>query len=83
MWGLTPFDQLWCRIQFRRAHYEGMFTPPRLGPTLRYPGELGGIDWGSVSVDESRGLLIVNSNHMADRDELITRAPGPGPRGWW
>ncbi|MFA6116759.1 MAG: membrane-bound PQQ-dependent dehydrogenase, glucose/quinate/shikimate family [Sphingomonas sp.] len=74
MWGLTPFDQLWCRIQFRRAHYEGMFTPPRLGPTLRYPGELGGIDWGSVSVDESRGLLIVNSNHMADRDELITRA---------
>jgi membrane-bound PQQ-dependent dehydrogenase (glucose/quinate/shikimate family) len=74
MWGLTPFDQLSCRIRFRRAHYEGMYTPPRLGPSLRYPGELGGIDWGSVSVDERRGILIVNSNHMADHDELITRA---------
>jgi len=74
MWGLTPFDQLYCRIKFRQAKYDGMYTPPRLGPTIRYPGELGGIDWGSVSVDEGRGILVVNSNHMADYDELITRA---------
>jgi membrane-bound PQQ-dependent dehydrogenase (glucose/quinate/shikimate family) len=74
MWGLTPFDQLYCRIRFKEARYEGRYTPPHLGPSIRYPGELGGIDWGSVSVDEGRGLLIVNSNHMANRDELITRA---------
>jgi quinoprotein glucose dehydrogenase len=74
MWGLTPFDQLYCRIRFREARYQGRYTPPHLGPSIRYPGELGGIDWGSVSVDEGRGLLIVNSNHMANRDELITRA---------
>jgi quinoprotein glucose dehydrogenase len=74
MWGITPFDQLYCRIQFRRARYEGPFTPPRLGLSIRYPGELGGIDWGSVSVDQGRGVLVVNSNHMADLDELITRA---------
>jgi quinoprotein glucose dehydrogenase len=74
MWGVTPFDQLYCRIRFRQAAYEGMYTPPRLGPTIRYPGELGGIDWGSVSVDEGRAILIVNSNHMADLDELIPRA---------
>jgi quinoprotein glucose dehydrogenase len=74
MWGLTPFDQLYCRIRFREARYEGMYTPPHLGPSVRYPGELGGIDWGSVSVDEGRGVLMVNSNHMADYDRLITRA---------
>jgi quinoprotein glucose dehydrogenase len=74
MWGITPFDQLACRITFRQARYDGMYTPPRLGKTIRYPGELGGVDWGSVSVDVKRGLLIVNSNHMADLDELITRA---------
>jgi membrane-bound PQQ-dependent dehydrogenase (glucose/quinate/shikimate family) len=74
MWGITPFDQIACRILFRQARYDGMYTPPRLGKTIRYPGELGGVDWGSVAVDQKRGLLIVNSNHMADLDELITRA---------
>jgi quinoprotein glucose dehydrogenase len=74
MWGLTPFDQLWCRIQFRKARYLGIYTPPRLGKTIRYPGELGGIDWGGLALDPGRGLLIVNSNRMADLDELVTRA---------
>ena len=74
MWGLTPFDQLYCRIRFRRAIYSGIYTPMQLQPTIRQPGELGGIDWGSVSIDEARGLLIVNSNYLADLDQLITRA---------
>lgn len=73
MWGITPFDQLYCRIQFKGARYEGMYTPLRLGSSVRTPGELGGIDWGSVSLDEKRGILIVNSNIMADYDELISR----------
>ena len=74
MWGITPFDQLYCRIKFRQAEYRGIYTPPRLGPSIRTPGELGGIDWGSVSVDEGRGILVVNSNLMADYDQFITRA---------
>ena len=89
MWGLTPFDQLYCRILFRRSVYDGIYTPMQTKPTLRMPGELGGIDWGSVAIDERRGLLIVNSNHMADRDQLIPRAqadreglvPKTDPRG--
>ena len=74
MWGMTPFDQLYCRILFKTARYQGMYTPLRVGPSIRTPGELGGIDWGSVSVDEDRGIMIVNSNLMADWDELIPRA---------
>lgn len=90
MWGITPFDQLYCRVKFRQARYEGIYTPLRLGPSVRTPGELGGIDWGSVSVDQGRGILIVNSNKMADYDSLVTRAQadaehlvvrGSGPRG--
>lgn len=73
MWGITPFDQLYCRIKFRGAVYDGIFTPPRFGPAIRSPGELGGIDWGSVSLDEKRHILIVNSNLMADYDALISR----------
>ena len=73
MWGITPFDQLYCRIKFRKSRYEGIFTPLGFGASIRTPGELGGIDWGSVSVDEGRNILIVNSNLMADFDELISR----------
>jgi quinoprotein glucose dehydrogenase len=73
MWGTTPFDQLYCRIKFRQATYHGMYTPLRFGSSVRTPGELGGIDWGSVAVDEGRGILVVNSNLMADWDELISR----------
>lgn len=74
MWGITPFDQLYCRIQFHRALYQGIYTPPHPGRNIRTPGELGGIDWGSVSVDEGRGILVVNSNVMADYDHFIPRA---------
>ncbi|GBQ70871.1 glucose dehydrogenase [Ameyamaea chiangmaiensis NBRC 103196] len=73
MWGVTPFDQLYCRIKYKLAEYKGIFTPLRTGPSVRTPGELGGIDWGSVSVDEDHGIMIVNSNLMADYDELISR----------
>ena len=31
MWGATPIDQLWCRINFHRYRYEGQFTPDSTG----------------------------------------------------
>lgn len=75
MWGMTPIDQLWCRVQFRESRYEGMYTPITLDkPVLVYPGSMGGIDWNSVSLDVDRGIMIVNWTHMADRITLVTRA---------
>lgn len=74
MWGLTPFDQLWCRIRFRQARYEGPLTPPGLDrPTIVHPGYMGGIDWGGVAVDPARQLMFVNSAHMPMYNRLITR----------
>ena len=52
--------------QVSPGRYRGHYTPLRLGSSVRTPGELGGIDWGSVSVDEGRNVLVVNSNLMAD-----------------
>jgi hypothetical protein len=37
MWGATPVDQLWCRIQFHHCRYDGRFTPPSLGGNISYP----------------------------------------------
>jgi quinoprotein glucose dehydrogenase len=65
MWGLTPMDQLWCRIQYRMARYEGPYTPPDGKQTvLEYPAMFGGIEWGGLSVDPFRQILVSNPNAM-------------------
>ncbi|WP_454281038.1 membrane-bound PQQ-dependent dehydrogenase, glucose/quinate/shikimate family [Sphingomonas sp. Marseille-Q8236] len=51
MWGTTMFDQMLCRIAFRQHRYDGDFTPIGLDYSLEQPGNLGGMNWGSVSVD--------------------------------
>jgi quinoprotein glucose dehydrogenase len=74
MWGISPIDQMVCRINFKRARYEGAFTPPELGRrNLEYPGYNGGSDWGSVAVDPHRGVIIANYNDMPNYDVLVTR----------
>jgi len=73
MWGVTPLDQLWCRIKFRQARYDGPMTPPTPGRAWIYsPGWMGGNDWGSVSVDEGRQVLVAVSMRMANYDRFIT-----------
>lgn len=43
MWGMTPIDQLVCRIQFRKASYKGIYTPPEADRhSIEYPGYNGG-----------------------------------------
>jgi quinate dehydrogenase (quinone) len=73
MWGLTPLDQLICRIDFRKARYEGEFTPPSERLTLQYPSWLGGMNWGSVSIAENLGYLIVNDTRVATWSRMIPR----------
>jgi quinoprotein glucose dehydrogenase len=74
MWGVTPLDQLWCRIAFRQARYEGPFTPPGLHPTIEMPGFMGAINWGGVSIDPRRGVAYVNSMRLPTWHRLIPRA---------
>jgi len=76
MWGITPFDQLLCRINFRQFRYDGIYTPPALGEgSMNYPGQLGGVEWGSVTIDPGRNLLIVPSNRFAMIIKLVPRTP--------
>jgi quinoprotein glucose dehydrogenase len=73
MWGVTPLDQLWCRIKFREARYDGPLTPPGFDPSIAYPGFLGGTNWGGISVDRDRMLMIVNSNYVGNYVQLVSR----------
>lgn len=85
MWGLTPIDQLWCRIAFRKMRYDGAFTPPRQDWSIQYPGSAGGVNWGSVSIDQRRRIMIVNSTNMPSLNHLISakevQALGLAPMG--
>ena len=75
MWGLTPIDQMVCRILFKQTRYEGTLTPPTPGrPVLFAPGYGGGINWGSVSIDVDRGIMMANWIRVPSRVELIPRA---------
>jgi quinoprotein glucose dehydrogenase len=73
MWGLTPLDQLWCRIEFRKLRFEGTMTPPGLTPMLFSPGYVGGMNWGSGSVDPERGIIVFNSMNFGVVGQLIPR----------
>ncbi|WP_306093883.1 outer membrane protein assembly factor BamB family protein [Qipengyuania flava] len=67
MWGLTPIDQMVCRIEYRMMRYQGMYTPPSRGGTLLAPGNFGGFNWGSVSVDADNGLVVAAPMLLAHR----------------
>jgi quinoprotein glucose dehydrogenase len=75
MWGMSPLDQMWCRIQYHQVAYDGEYTQPRTDKDyIEYPGYNGGSDWGSVAVDPVRGILVANYNNMANYNRLLTRA---------
>ena len=73
MWGITPFDHLWCRMDFLKLRYEGLYTPPSTVPTLQYPGNAGGYNWGGVSVDEERHIMVGNLMVLANKTRLVPR----------
>ena len=82
MWGMSPIDQMICRIQYRQASYEGMYTPPLADRrTVEYPGYNGGTDWGGVAVDPTRGVIVANYNNMPNYVRLVPRAEAD-KKGW-
>jgi len=82
MWGMSPIDQMVCRIQFRQASYAGFYTPPTVGQHyIEYPGYNGGSDWGGVAIDPNRGVIVANYNDMPNYNTLVPRAEAD-KRGW-
>ena len=74
MWGITPIDQLVCRIQFRHASYDGIYTAPTAERRfIQYPGYNGGSDWGGIAIDTDRGVIVANYNDMPNYNRLVTR----------
>lgn len=73
MWGATPFDQLACRIRFRRREYTGTYTPPSFKGSIIYPGNTGVFNWGGIAVDPYRQVMIGAPVHLAFVARLVPR----------
>ncbi|OWV79449.1 quinate dehydrogenase [Rhizobium sp. R635] len=73
-WGLTMFDQLACRIAFRRIRYDGDFTPIGTQSAIQQPGNLGGLNWGSVSVDLPNNRVFLNDIRVPSIFALVPRS---------
>jgi len=83
MWGMSPIDQMVCRIQFKSASYAGFYTPPESGRRyIEYPGYNGGSDWGGIAIDPTRGVIIANYNDMPNYNRLVPRAEADA-KGWF
>ena len=74
MWGATMFDQLYCRIQFKKLRYDGPYTKLTTEPTLIYPGYYGGYNWGGIAFDPRTNMLIVNDMRMPQQGFLEPQA---------
>jgi quinoprotein glucose dehydrogenase len=72
-WGITEADRQWCRERIKSLRSEGIFTPPSLQGSIVYPGNIGGVAWGGVSVDPKRSILIANTNRFPFIITLIPR----------
>jgi len=71
MWGATPFDQLLCRISFKKMRYDGLYTAPGTDVSLSFPGSLGGMNWGSISTDPVHGFIFVNDMRLGLWNQMV------------
>lgn len=61
IWGLISFlDKKECQELFENIRYEGIFTPPSLEGSLQFPGFVGGINWGGVSVNPVTNTAVIS-----------------------
>ena len=64
IWGFTPWDRGKCLALYDGANWEGVFTPPSLRGSIMFPSFMGATNWGGLSIDPVRGILVVNTTQV-------------------
>jgi quinoprotein glucose dehydrogenase len=71
--GITPEGREQCRALIASLRAGPIFTPPSLPGTIIFPGNIGGLNWSGMAVDERRGLLIAPTNRLGMIVTLVPR----------
>jgi len=70
------WNRMICTVRMHGLRYDGIYTPPSLGGSIAYPGNLGGVNWGSGAFDPATGIFYANNNRAAYRVQLVRKS-------WW
>ena len=73
--GATPEEDKACRAMLKTLRYDGIYTPPSFQGSLTFPGNLGGVNWGSAAFDPATGILYANTNRYAYSLTVQPRLP--------
>lgn len=73
LWQLDEKHVRWCRRAIEGVRYDGIFTPPSLEGSLLFPGNAGGVNWGSMAADPSSGIGLVAVNRWPTVVKLFKR----------
>jgi quinoprotein glucose dehydrogenase len=79
MFGFALIDKWDCQRRFSKLKNDGIFTPFYGESSVDYPVSIGGMDWGGLTYDPRRNILVVNSNSILGAHHL---SPHAGPEGY-
>ncbi len=79
IFGFALIDRWDCLRRFRKLKNDGIFTPYYAEGSVDYPNSLGGMDWGGLTFDPVRNMLVVNSSSVMEAHHL---APHKGSGGY-
>jgi quinoprotein glucose dehydrogenase len=63
----------WCLNKIKTSRWDGMFTPPSFQGTIAFPGNIGGVNWGSAAYDPTLHIMVANTNRLMAWVKLIPR----------
>jgi quinoprotein glucose dehydrogenase len=72
-WGATPEEREACRMEIAKLRSDGVFTPPSVGGSIAFPGNLGGMNWSGGAFDPVRQIFVTNVNNLPMAVHLIPR----------
>ena len=75
-WGPTEATRAKAAQRIAGLRSDGPFTPASLKGSVHAPGPVGGFNWGGLSFDPNRSLLVGATNRVAASVQLIPRERG-------
>ena len=73
-------NQAMAREVFATSRYGDPYLPPGPKRVIFFPGMDGGAEWGGPAVDPRKGVMYINSNHLARFIEMVpNEQPIVGP----
>ncbi len=67
-----------CKASFDELLHQGPFQPFQMKISLRFPGTMGGGNWGGVAFDPTLGLIFVNVSNLGGTGKM-EKAPDGAP----